>query len=196
MRRLRRLTSRVQPTTLATPSRCVPCCRRQCCVRPVPHRRYRPGASRRPPRVLSCESPWARRSLRTSSGSGDARGVAGELLDFREKPRRTRQLRRTPALRCREEDRTRSTGTGASRTSISASLPITRREKPRRPCVPTTTRSARHCFAYLMICSATWRPSVSNSTTSTETPCLRALASARARTFLPLARKASLKRSM
>jgi len=35
------------------------------------------------------------------------------------------------------------------RTSFSATLPTMKRSKPRRPCVPTIIRSARHAFAPL-----------------------------------------------
>ncbi len=42
--------------------------------------------------------------------------------------------------------RTISTGTVASRTICSASLPRNSRGTPRRPCVPSTIRSAGHAF--------------------------------------------------
>ena len=51
----------------------------------------------------------------------------------------------------RASPRTTSTGTGATRTICSASLPTSSRLTPRRPCVPTTIRSASNAFA----CSTT-----------------------------------------
>ena len=69
------------------------------------------------------------------------------------------------------------TGTGLVRTTPSASLPMTARARPRRPCVPSTMRSARQRFACATMISATGRPSVSASTGRQPTPALRACAS-------------------
>ena len=46
------------------------------------------------------------------------------------------------ALRCYFGPRTVRTGTGDGRTIISVTLPSNARERPRRPCVPITIKSA------------------------------------------------------
>src|SRR6266850_2534682 len=77
------------------------------------------------------------------------------------------------------------TGTDALRTICSASLPITRRLSPRRPCVPITMRSTRAFFACRRIGSAAGPGRVSRSTVSHATPALRATSAAFARIRRP-----------
>lgn len=120
----------------------------------------------------------------SEAGSDEARGAC---------PRR--QPWRACSLPWRSGERTRSTGKSVSRSTNSASLPMTTRESPRRPWVPSTMTSARHFLACLMIRSATRRPTVSSNTVSTSMPRLCTLASARASSLFPAPRDARMNSS-
>lgn len=74
-----------------------------------------------------------------SSRSGSTRPIGSPLRCHR-RPRNRRRNRARPLHE--RVARTVRTGTGQVRTTVSATLPSSAREMPRRPCVPITTRSA------------------------------------------------------